>query len=95
MTTEALTPATRWSSIVTAWLLAVIAVVCIGLFSPREQYFTWLSLSLGGAVVAALAIQLGTRQKNGFVERLIASVFGVLVVLAVGAVVLWVVRLTA
>ncbi|HEY5225039.1 MAG TPA: hypothetical protein VIJ18_18580 [Microbacteriaceae bacterium] len=95
MTTEVLGTATRWSSIVAAWVLAAIAVVCIGLFSPREQYFTWLSLSLGGAVVAALAIQLATRQKNGFVERLIASMFGVLVVLAVGAVAFWIVGLAA
>lgn len=91
MSTELLAPATRWSSIVAAWLLAAAAAVCIWLFSPQAQYSTWLSLSLGGAVVATLAIQLGTRQKNGFVGRLIASVIGVLIVLAVAALVLWII----
>ncbi|MEO8906648.1 MAG: hypothetical protein ABI310_01100 [Microbacteriaceae bacterium] len=95
MTTEELTPATRWSSIVAAWVLAGIAAVCIGLFSPHGQYSTWLSFSLGGAVVATLAIQLATRQKNGFVGRLIASVVGVLLVLAVAALILWIVSITA
>jgi hypothetical protein len=78
---------------VAAWVLAAIAVVCIGLFSAPEQYAEWLALSLGGAVVASLAIQLATRQKIGFVSRLTLSVLGALLVVAVAALILWIIAL--
>jgi len=91
VTTQTL-PATRhWGSIATVWVLAVIAAVCVGVFSHPVQYSAWLALSLGGCTVAAFAIQLATQVTHGFVGRLAASLVGALLILAISAAVLWIV----
>ncbi|MCX7523379.1 hypothetical protein OSC27_13965 [Microbacterium sp. STN6] len=83
-----LTPARRWASIVLIWVLAALAAVAIGLFSPTEDDTTWLGLALAGSMVCAMCVQLATQQKQGFVGRLVGSVSGAVVVLAVAAAVL-------
>jgi hypothetical protein len=88
-TQESLSPTTRWSSIVVIWVLAALSLVAIGLFSTVSEYNAWLGLALGGCVVVSLCVQIATQEKNGFVNRLAASVVGALIVLAIGAAILW------
>ncbi len=86
---ENLSPATRWSSIIAIWVVAVLCIVAIGVFSPVAEYDSWLALALAGCTVGSLCIQLGTQEKRGFVDRLSASVVGALILLGVGAGILW------
>lgn len=78
----------RWISIVVVWLAAAVCSVVIGIASPRVHDAPWLSLTLGGCVVAALCVQLATQEKRGFVSRLTASILGAVVVLAIASIVL-------
>jgi hypothetical protein len=83
MTTEDLSPATRWSSIVVVWAAAALGAIAIGIFSPPSEYAAWLGLTLAGCTIGALCIQLATQEKRGFVDRLAASIVGASVVLAI------------
>jgi hypothetical protein len=73
----------RFGSVGAIWLLALVFAVVIAVVSEKEQYATWLSLALAGCVLGALVAQLATQQKDGFVDRLAASVGGAFVVLGV------------
>lgn len=89
MTTPAtLSPVTRWASIVGIWVAAALCAVAIALFVQPGNDPAWLSLSLGGCVIGSLCTQLATQEKRGFVSRLVASIMGAIVVLAIAALVL-------
>lgn len=64
------------------WVATVIAAVIVGVVSPTDQYFTWLSVCLAAAVVVTFAVQLSTLTKDGFVDRVMASVGGAALILA-------------
>lgn len=83
MTSDSLTPTTSWTSIIIVWAGAVAGAVLIGIFSPPGDRFAWIALTLAACTFGTLCIQLATRQKEGFVDRMSASVVGALVVLAV------------
>jgi hypothetical protein len=82
-TTENLSPATRWSSIIVVWVAAALGAIAIGIFSPTPEYAAWLGLTLAGCTTGALCIQLATQEKRGFVDRLAASIVGASIVLAI------------
>ncbi len=67
------------------WILTALAAVAIGVLSPREQFFTWISICLAAAVLLTFAVQLGTRTKQGFVDRVMASLGGAVLILAVAS----------
>ena len=75
---------TRWQTVspYVVWVGAAIAAVAIGVTAPA-QYLTWLPIALAAAVIASFAIQLGIQRKEGFVTRVMLSVGGSIVVLAV------------
>jgi hypothetical protein len=74
-------------TIVPVWLAAVVAAVLIVTVVPRDEAFTWLSLSLGGAIVLSFVLQLAASQKDGLVSRTMLALCGSLVVLAVATLV--------
>jgi uncharacterized ion transporter superfamily protein YfcC len=78
---ENLAPTLRWTSILTVWGAAVVFAVVIGVVSEAHAYASWLALALAGCVIAALIAQLATQRKEGFVDRLAASVVGAFVIL--------------
>ena len=80
----------RWqlASIVPVWVLALIAAVFVGLYSPAEETFTWLPIVLAASVILAFAVQLAIRKKDGFVLRVMASVTGAVVVLGAATAIL-------
>ena len=80
----------RWqlASIVPVWVLALIAAVFVGLYSPAEGTLTWVPIVLAASVILAFAIQLAIRRKDGFVLRVMASVTGVVVVLGIATAIL-------
>jgi O-antigen/teichoic acid export membrane protein len=87
-TPENLSPATRWSSIVVIWVVALLASVAIGIFSRPSGYADWLALTLAACTFLSMCVQLATQEKHGFVNRLAASVIGALGVLALATAVL-------
>ena len=80
----------RWqlASIVPVWVLALIAAVFVGLYSPADETLTWLPIVLAASVILAFATQLAIRRKDGFVLRVMASVTGVVVVLGIATAIL-------
>jgi hypothetical protein len=84
----------RFGSVGAIWLLALVFAVVISVVSEKEQYATWLSLALAACVLGALIAQLATQQKEGFVDRLAASVAGAFVVLGVTGAILALVAAT-
>ncbi len=78
-------------TVLPVWALSLVAAVTIGVASPVDQYLTWLPIALAAAVLVTFCIQLSTLTKEGFVQRVMASVGGAVLVLGVATAVLWVV----
>jgi hypothetical protein len=76
------------SSIVPVWILVVVGVVLIGILSTPTGYFKWLSVALAGSVLVTFIIQLALPTKEGLVLRMMASVGGSVVLLAIATAVL-------
>ncbi len=77
-----------WSlrSVVPVWVIALIGAV-VGVLSA-SAYLTWLPIVLAVAVLITFAIQLALQRKEGLVTRMMASIGGALVILAVATAVL-------
>ena len=82
-------------TIVPVWALSAVAALLIGLFSPRDEYLSWLPIALAAAVFTTFCIQLATRQKEGFVNRVMASTGGALLILALATAVLGILSATS
>ena len=78
-----LSRAARFVSVGSIWALAVVLAVVIGTVSVAAQHGSWLSLALAVCVIVSMCAQLATQQKEGFVDRLAASVTGAFVILGV------------
>lgn len=78
-----LPPSLRWTSILAVWGAALVFAVVIAIVSDPHEYAAWLALALAGCVVGALCAQLATQEKQGFVDRLAASLVGAFVILGV------------
>jgi hypothetical protein len=87
-TPVALSPMKRWGSIVVVWIAAVVCTITIALVATPQNYAPWLSLSLAICIVGSLCVQLATQEKRGFVDRLIGSIVGSIVVLAIASLIL-------
>ncbi|MDQ2698395.1 MAG: hypothetical protein M3Y46_06345 [Actinomycetota bacterium] len=74
---------TRWQGVspYVVWAGAVVVAIVIGL-TVREHYLTWVPIAFAGAVIVTFVLQLGIQRKEGFVQRVMLSVAGALVVLA-------------
>ncbi len=82
----------KLASIVPVWILAALAVVTVAIVSPGFEYFTWLSIVLAASILLTFVIQLSLRRKEGFNGRLALSATGALVVVALGALVVSLLR---
>ncbi|WP_158865392.1 hypothetical protein [Leifsonia sp. AG29] len=71
------------ASIGSVWLIALVLGALIAGLSHPAGYASWLSLALGVCVLASFVAQLATQQKDGFVNRLAASLTGSFVILGV------------
>jgi hypothetical protein len=72
----------KQASIVPVWLLAVVGSVLVGIFSPEDDYFTWLSMVFAVVTISAFCIQLFVPSKEGLVSRLMVSIGGAVIILA-------------
>lgn len=81
-------------TVVPVWALCLVASVAIGVASPPDQYLTWLPIALAAAVLVTFCIQLSTLTKEGFVNRVMASLGGAVLVLGLATAVLGAVAAT-
>jgi hypothetical protein len=56
--------------------------------SAPSGYFRWLSIVMAGVILITFAIQLALPSKEGLVLRMMASIGGAVIVLAIGTAVL-------
>ena len=80
------------ASVLPVWLLVLAATVTIALVTPGFEFFTWLSIVLAASIVLTFCVQLAIRRKEGFNGRLNLSVGGSFLIVAVAALILWLVR---
>ncbi|MEW1707029.1 hypothetical protein AB0230_07280 [Microbacterium sp. NPDC089190] len=83
MSTPDLAPRRTFGGIVAIWVLAALAGVAIGVFVPAEWRAQWISVALGGCIIAAFAVQLWYGRSQAFIQRMALSSLGALVVLGV------------
>jgi len=74
-------------SVIPVWVVALLGAVVVGVFAASAS-LTWLPIVLAVAVLVTMAIQLALQRKEGFVTRMMASVGGALLILAIATAVL-------
>ena len=75
-------------SVIPVWVMSIVAAVIIGIESAPDERVAWIAISLAAALIVTFVIQLAIRRKEGFVVRVMASVGGAMVVLAIATLVL-------
>jgi hypothetical protein len=83
VTTPELAPRRTFGGVIAVWVLAALIGIAIGIFVPDEWQAAWLTVGLGGCLVASFAIQLWFGRSQGFTERVAAGVLGALLVMGV------------
>ncbi|PRY64075.1 hypothetical protein B0I08_1147 [Glaciihabitans tibetensis] len=76
------------ASIAPVWIFAIAGSILVGILSPADEYFTWVSMVFAVATIAAFGIQLFVPVQEGLVMRLMASVGGTVIILALATAVL-------
>lgn len=69
------------------WLVALAGAILVAVFAG-ERFLTWIPVVAAAALLLTFVIQLSLQRKEGLVNRIIASVGGVLVILGLTTVVL-------
>lgn len=77
----------RSRSVPPVWLAAALGAVLVAVFAG-ELFLTWIPVVAAASVLLTFVIQISLQRKEGLVNRIIASVGGVLVILAATTVVL-------
>ncbi len=78
---------TRMATIVPVWAVALVGCVLVALLDP-DGYLIWLPLLLALSLLLAFVVQLAVGNQRGFVDRVMASVGGAVVVLAIATLLL-------
>jgi hypothetical protein len=69
------------------WFAALVGAVLVGAFAG-ERFLTWIPVVAAAVLLLTFVIQLSLQRKEGLVNRIIASVGGMLVILGAATVVL-------
>ena len=80
------------ASVLPVWILVALATITVAVVTPGFEFFTWLSIVLAASVVLTFCVQLAIRRKEGFNGRLSLSAGGSFLIVAVAALILWLVR---
>lgn len=78
----------RVSSIVPVWVVVTVGAAVVGLDAPPSGVYRWLAIVLAVAVLLTFIIQLALPTKEGLVLRMVASIGGSAVILAVATAIL-------
>lgn len=72
-------------SVIPVWALMVVGSILVGFLVPPANYLEWLSIVMAGGILITFSIQLAAVQKEGLVNRVMASLGGSLVILAIAS----------
>lgn len=75
-------------SITPVWLIAIAGAIVIGLSPFRGGWTLWIPVACGLCVIIALALQVATKQPEGFILRASVAVCGVVAIFAIASLVL-------
>ncbi|MGA1837476.1 hypothetical protein VD659_11145 [Herbiconiux sp. 11R-BC] len=75
-------------SVVPVWILAVLAVIAVGVFVSPGSYLVFMPVILGLALLVTFGVQMLVPVRKGYVNRVSASLGGTVVILALATVVL-------
>lgn len=75
-------------TVIPVWVLAAVGAVTVGLVVPGPDYIQALQTVMVIAVFLTFCIQLAVARQAGFVDRLVASIGGAIVILAVATAIL-------
>ena len=64
------------------WLLVALGATLILFLVPTSEHLFWLSVALAAGTILTFFIQLGVDRKEGLVNRVMASLGGSIVILA-------------
>lgn len=70
-------------SVTAVWALVAVAAIFVLALAPHDEHLLWLSVTLAAGIIVTFGIQLGLDRKEGLVDRVMASLGGSLVLLAV------------
>jgi hypothetical protein len=79
----------QMASIIPVWVLSVVGSVIVGTLVPEDKYFDALPPILAICIVVTFSIQLAIQRKEGFVNRVVVSVAGAVVILGLATAVLF------
>lgn len=65
------------------WVLVALGGALVLGLSPAAEHFLWLSVTLAAGIILTFCIQLGLDRKEGLVNRVMASLGGSIVILAI------------
>jgi lysylphosphatidylglycerol synthetase-like protein (DUF2156 family) len=77
----------RSRSVPPVWIAALVGAVLVAVFAG-DRFLTWIPVVAAAVLLLTFVIQLSLQRKEGLVNRIIASVGGMLVILGVTTVVL-------
>ena len=69
-------------TVIPVWVVAVVGAVLIGIAVPKADYVQALQTVMAATVFVTFCIQLAVARQAGFVDRLVKSVGGSIVILA-------------
>ncbi len=74
-------------SVIPVWVVALVGAIVVGVLAASTA-LTWLPIVLAGCVLVSFVIQLALQRRDGLVTRMLASLGGALVILAVATAIL-------
>lgn len=75
-------------SVLPIWFFTLLSAILVGFYSVSSSYLVYFPAILGSAIVITFAVQLAMKQAQGFLDRVVASVVGSVVILIAATVVL-------
>lgn len=70
-------------SVAAVWLAAVVGAVLVAMFAETGDALVWFPIVLAAATLLSFSLQLLVDRKEGLVNRLMASLGGAVVILAI------------
>lgn len=72
-------------SVTPVWLSAALGAAMVLSFVPVGEHFRWLQVTLAAATIGTFVVQLALDRKDGLVNRIMASLGGAVVILAIAS----------
>ena len=75
--------ASKLRTVIPIWGFAVVVAVAIGVFVPTDEAIRWMPIAMAVAVLLTFVVQIVFVQQHGLVDRVMLSIGGAILILAV------------